>query len=306
MADSRIKLTILRSETQENWQDTGRSMDNTTHVPERTLNNGLKIPCLGYGVYKAAGDELKKALTYALGQGYRLIDTASFYENETIVGDVVKTCGVLREEVFITSKLWPTEFRDPVTALENSLRRLQTDYLDAYLLHWPGLDEKLRLATYEKLLLEQEKGRIRALGVSNFLQVHLVQLHDTFKTWPVINQIEIQPLFQQKDLCSFCKDNHIQIMSWSPLGRGAALEIPQIKEIAMASCHTPAQVILRWQTQIGLIPLPKSIHENRIRENYRIFNFKLTPAQITKINCLELPDLAGRIGKDPLVWPPMD
>lgn len=270
------------------------------------LNDGVVMPIYGYGVYKAVGDELKKALAYAIAAGYRMIDTASFYENEDVVGEAVKTSGLEREGFFITSKLWPTEFKDPVAALDKSLRRLQTDYLDAYLLHWPGLDESLRLSAYEKLLREREKGKIHALGVSNFLQLHLEQIYGNFKLWPPINQIEIHPHYQQKALRDFCGENGIQIMSWSPLGRGGGMEIPQIKQIAEEIGRTPAQVILRWQVQSSLVPLPKSVHDYRIRENAEIFDFELTAAQMAQICELDLPGIDGRIGKDPMLWPPME
>lgn len=271
-----------------------------------SLNNGQKIPAYGYGVYKANGEELKKALLFALQYGYRLIDTASFYENEETVGATLETCAVSREDIFISTKLWPTEFKNPVAALENSLRRLKTDYIDAYLLHWPGLDESLRLKTYEKLMRERESGRIHVLGVSNFLAPHLNQIYENFYEWPAIDQIEVHPRFQQTDLRAFCSAHGIQVLSWSPLGRGAGLEIPQIKKIADETRHAPAQVILRWQLQSALIPLPKSVHESRIRENAEIFDFELTPEQMTQIDALQLPGIEGRIGKDPMLWPPME
>lgn len=273
---------------------------------EISLNDGHRMPAYGYGVYKAEGEELKKALNYAISIGYRLIDTASFYKNEEIVGEVIKTCGVAREKLFITTKLWPTEFRDPLAALERSLKKLDIEYLDAYLLHWPGLDESLRLTTYEKLLQEREKGKIRVLGVSNFLQQHLAQIHDKFGHWPAIDQIEVHPRFQHRDLCDFCAKNGIQVVSWSPLGRGSGMDIPQIKAIAAETRHTAAQIVLRWQIQSGLVPLPKSVHEDRIKENADIFDFELTESQMKQIESLNLPGIEGRIGKDPMSWPPMD
>lgn len=270
------------------------------------LIDGVEMPGYGYGVYKATGEELKKALAYAFAVGYRMIDTASFYENESEVGDAVKTSGLEREQLFIASKLWPSEFRDPVAALDSSLRRLKMDYLDAYLLHWPGLDEGLRLSTYEKLLREREKGKIRVLGVSNFLELHLKEIYDNFKLWPAIDQIEVHPRYQQMDLCDFCVEKGIQVVSWSPLGRGGGLEIPQIRDIAKATHHTPAQVVLRWQVQRGLAPLPKSVHDYRILENAEIFDFELSPAEMAQIYELNLPGIEGRIGKDPMIWPPLE
>lgn len=270
------------------------------------LNDGNVMPGYGYGVYKAHGAELKNALAYAIALGYRMIDTASFYENEAEVGDAVKTSGLEREQLFIASKIWPTEFRDPVAALDGSLRRLKLEYLDAYLLHWPGLDESRRLSTFEKLLREREKGKIRVLGVSNFLELHLNEIYANFKLWPSIDQIEVHPRYQQRDLCDFCVEKGIQVVSWSPLGRGGGLEIPQIKEIAEACHHTPAQVVLRWQVQHGLVPLPKSVHDYRIRENAEIFDFELSGAEMAQIYELNLPGIEGRIGKDPMSYPPLE
>lgn len=267
------------------------------------LRDGQRMPGYGFGVYKAAGDGLYSALLDAFKCGYRYIDTASFYRNEEVVGRAIKASGLGREELFILSKIWPSEFADPAAALERSLSLLGLDYLDGYLMHWPGLDRERRLKTYEYLLHAKADGKIHVLGVSNYLAVHLQELHDRFQLWPDINQIEIHPLFQQKNLCAFCSARDIKVVAWAPLGRGGAMSIPQIEELAAKLHKTPAQVILRWHVQENRIPIPKSVHPDRIRENADVFDFELDDGQTRLIDALDLPDNAGRTGKDPLLWP---
>lgn len=267
------------------------------------LNNGVQMPGFGYGCYKAFGDELYRGLLCALECGYRCIDSAAFYENEREVGKALAAFPLKREELFVVSKIWPCSFAEPVKALDATLRDLRLDYLDGYLLHWPGLDERSRWRAFEILLGEVEKGKIRALGVSNFLKAQLETLYDKFSLWPCINQIEAHPLYQEPELCGFCMERGIQIVSWSPLGRGKGMELPAIREIAEDLRKTPAQIILRWQTQKNYVPIPKSVHPARIKENADIFNFSLSETQMRIIGELNLPDSAGKIGKDPLVFP---
>lgn len=269
------------------------------------LSDGQEMPGYGFGVYKAGGRELVDALAAAFASGYRYIDTAAFYENEKEVGEAIRASGLPREELFILSKIWPSSFSDPEGALESSLRRLGLDYLDGYLLHWPGLDTALRLKAFEALLREQSRGRIRVLGVSNFIGRHLAELHENFGLWATVNQIEVHPLFQQRELCSFCAERGIQVVSWSPLGRGGAVGLPAVREMAAARKRSPAQIVLRWQIQKNLLPIPKSVHPDRIRENADVFDFTLSAGEMAVIDGLELPDNAGRTGKDPLVWPPL-
>lgn len=269
------------------------------------LGDGSAMPGYGYGVYKASGREVVTGMACALACGYRYVDTASFYDNETEVGQAIKNCQLRRDELFIVSKIWPTEFRKPVAALDASLRRLGLERLDGYLLHWPGLDGPARLKVFETLLEERRKGKIGALGVSNFTASHLTELHDNFGIWPAINQIEVHPRYQQRELCAFCADKGIQVVAWSPLGRGGGLAIPEVKDLSRAKGKTPAQIILRWHVQNGLVPIPKSVHDSRIRENSEVFDFALDEEQMRLMNGLELPDNAGRTGRDPLRWPPM-
>lgn len=267
------------------------------------LRSGVEMPGYGFGVYKAHGRELIHAVDYALGCGYRYIDTASFYENEEDLGQALKKCGLPRDQLFVLSKIWPTQFSNPRKALEESLHKLGLERLDGYLLHWPGLNESLRLKTFEYLLEAREKGLIAVAGVSNFLVPHLDELHRHFGIWPDINQIEVHPLFQQKELRKYCREKEIHVVSWSPLGRGHSLALPRIDSIARQVERSPAQVILRWQIQQDLTPIPKSVHEARIRENAQVFDFELDARQMESIDALDLPDHQGRTGKDPMEWP---
>lgn len=263
------------------------------------LNDGKTMPGYGFGCYKAHGDELALALHAASAAGYRMIDTAAFYENEETVGAVLKKL----PPVYLVSKIWPTSFDSPVAALDQSLKKLQRDILDGYLLHWPGRDQRAMLSTWEKLLREQEKGKIGTLGVSNFEIFHLDILHKSFGHWPAVNQIEVHPSYQHRDLCHFCRDKGIAITAWAPLGRGKNLENPGLAEIAKAAGKSPAQIVLRWHIQKNHIAIPKSVHPDRIAANADVFDFSLNDAQMAAIDALEVPNEGGRTGKDPMLWP---
>lgn len=267
------------------------------------LSNNERIPVMGYGCYKAEGSELIAAADYAASIGYSLFDSAAYYNNEKELGEALKKCSVPREKLFIVSKIWPSEFPAAAEALDRTLRDLGLDYLDAYLLHWPGLDEKKRDSAIEALLLEKGKGKIRVLGVSNFLEAHLERFHDQFGFWPPINQIEVHPYFQQRDLCDFCKKHDIRVMAYSPLGRGKGFDNSALTAIAEACNKSVPQVMLRWQIQKKYIPVPKSILPARIKANADIFDFVLTPEQMSRIDALNLPGGEGRVSKDPLVFP---
>lgn len=269
------------------------------------LNSGARMPGYGFGCYKASGPALSLAVREAVACGYRYIDTAAYYRNEAVVGQAVQDCGLPREELFVLSKIWPSDFDAVARALEQSLKRLDLEYLDGCLLHWPGMDSSRRLKAFEILLRLKEQGKIRVPGVSNFLAEHLKQLQENFGFWPALNQIEIHPFFSQSALRSFCADCDIRVISWSPLGRGRDLEHPTVRNLAASLDKTPAQIVLRWHLEKGLLPIPKSVHAERIRENGDVFGFSLNPAQIAALDALELPEGRGRMGPDPLSYPPL-
>lgn len=264
-----------------------------------TLNDQTLMPGYGFGLYKAQGDELSRAIQTAYDCGYRLYDTAAFYQNEDITGHALARWP--REDFYLVSKIWPTDFSHPVRALDQSLARLGQEYLNAYLLHWPGTDERAMLKCWEALTREQEKGKIISLGASNFLAEHLRKINAEFGVWPPMNQIEAHPRYQQPRLCDFCAAKGIAVMAWSPIGRGSDLDNPELVKIAQDTGKTTAQVILRWHVQHNRVPLPKSVHADRIRSNADIFGFTLTAEQMRAIDNLD-QGLAGRRGADPLVF----
>lgn len=265
-----------------------------------TLNDGSAIPGFGFGCYKAFGQELIKAVQCALDVGYRYIDSAAYYNNEPDVGAALEASGIPRERLYVLSKLWPLHFDAPEKHLEQTLRDLRLEYVDGYLLHWPGTSREKRLNAYEALLRLKARGKIRSLGVSNFLGEHLEEIHDAFGAFPSINQIEVHPFYQQKALCEFCMARGVQVVSWGPLGRAASLAHPIITGLAQKHARTPAQIVLRWHVEKGYVPIPKSVHESRIGENSDVFGFRLS---VEDMRSLEGLDGQGvHIGKDPRVY----
>lgn len=258
------------------------------------LNNGVKMPGFGLGVYKVEdGDAVVKSVKAAISYGYRSIDTASFYDNETGVGKAIKESEVSRDELFITSKVWNEEqgYESTLQAFERSLDKLGLDYLDLYLIHWP-VKGKFK-DTWKAMEALHEAGKVRAIGVSNFHIQHLRTLLSDCNVKPVINQVEYHPHLAQIELKAFCEKEHIQLEAWSPLKRGQLLDEPVINELAEKHGKSPAQVILRWDVQNDVITIPKSIHEKRIKENADIFDFTLTEADMEKLNDLNINDRSG-------------
>ncbi len=262
------------------------------------LNQGGEIPWFGLGVYQLPNDSSTvKLVRSAIAQGYRSIDTAKIYENERSVGEAIRECGVKREEIFVTTKLWNDDMRsgEVGAAFERSLKLLGLDYVDLYLLHWPVKGSIVRSwRVLEKL---QRSGRIKAIGVSNHLREHLEELLASAEIVPAVNQIEFHPRLQSRALVEFCQEKGIVVEAWSPLMQGGeVLRDPVLKEIARAHGKTVAQVILRWILQAGVVAIPKSAREERVRENADIFDFALSESEMAAIRGL---DRGQRVGPDP-------
>ncbi|NOU91634.1 aldo/keto reductase [Paenibacillus sp. LMG 31456] len=261
-----------------------------------TLHNGVKMPWLGLGVWKTKdGDEVIQAVKSAIQAGYRSIDTAAAYGNEEGVGVGIKQAGVSRDELFITTKVWNADqgYDSTLKAFEESRKKLGLEVIDLYLIHWPVKGKyKDTWRAMEKLYKD---GAVRAIGVSNFHTHHLKDVISESDTVPMVNQIEYHPLLSQQELRTFCNSNQIQLEAWSPLMQGN-LDNPLISELATQYGKSPAQIILRWDIQNGVVTIPKSINENRIRENSEIFDFNLSEDDVARINALNKNQ---RFGPDP-------
>jgi len=263
------------------------------------LNSGHEIPQLGFGVFLTPdGKTTEDAVTWALETGYTHIDTAKIYGNEESVGKAMKDSGISRENIFLTTKLWNEDIRrkNTLPAFEASLKRLGTDYVDLYLIHWPVDNRDIAWTEMEKLY---EAGRIRSIGVSNFQIHHIEELEKIWKIVPAVNQIESNPYFQNQELIDYCLGRGIQVEVWSPLGGSDTSDIrkdPVIKKIADKYGKSISQVILRWHIQRDVIVLAKSTHKEYIEENYNIFDFELTDEDMQTINSLER---GTRVGADP-------
>ncbi|WP_425590316.1 aldo/keto reductase [Fictibacillus enclensis] len=275
-------------------------MDN--HLQDTTtLHNGVKMPWFGLGVFKVEeGPELVNAVKAAIKNGYRSIDTAAIYENEEGVGTGIKEglaeAGLSREDLFVTSKVWNSElgYEKTIAAYEESLRKLNLEYLDLYLIHWP-VEGKFKDA-WRALETLYKEGKVKAIGVSNFQIHHLEELMKDAEIKPMINQVEYHPKLTQKELQEYCKSQGIQLEAWSPLMQGQLLDHPVLKEIADAHQKSVAQVILRWDLQNGVVTIPKSTKEHRIIQNSQVFDFELTSAEMNQIDALN-ENL--RVGPDP-------
>ncbi|MFV5998350.1 aldo/keto reductase [Streptomyces sp. NPDC056231] len=260
-----------------------------TSVPTVTFNNGVEIPQLGFGVFQVPDDETTAAVTAALETGYRSIDTAAIYGNETGVGRALAASGLPREDLFITTKLWNAEqgYDATLRAFDASLAKLGLDYVDLYLIHWPAPARDLYRDSWRALERLAEEGRIRAAGVSNFQPGHLLRLLDGATLTPVVNQIELHPGLQQAELRAFHAERKIATEAWSPLAQGAVLDHPVIGELAAKYGKSPAQVVIRWHLQLGNIVIPKSVTPARIRENFDVFGFELTADEMQAVAALD-------------------
>ena len=261
------------------------------------LNNGLKMPWLGFGVYQIKeGESVGNAVKCALEAGYRSIDTAAVYGNEQGVGKAIQESGIPREDIFLTTKVWNDDLRKKRTlqAFEESLEKLQTDYVDLYLVHWPVAD--FYLEAWSAMEEIYNSGRAKAIGVSNFLISHLQDIMKEGNVVPVVNQIEFHPYLVQPELLQFCKNHHIQVEAWSPLMQGQVVTVPAIREMAKKYNKTTAQIVLRWNLQHGVITIPKSVNPNRIIKNRQIFDFELSQGDVKILDAL---DRGKHFGPDP-------
>ena len=258
------------------------------------LHNGLEMPMVGLGVWQMKdADEAKNAVKSAIAAGYRSIDTAAVYENEESVGLGVKESSVPREELFITSKVWNADqgYDSTLKAFEESLKRLDMDYLDLYLIHWP-VEGKYN-DTWKAMERLYSEGVVKSIGVSNFHQHHLEDLMANGKEKPVVNQVETHPRLNQAALKAFCKEQGIALEAWSPLGQGKLLNEEILKQLGEKYNKSAAQVILRWHLQNGTIIIPKSVHEKRIKENADLFDFELSTDDMSKVDELNHDERFG-------------
>ena len=256
----------------------------------KVLNNGVKMPSIGFGTYKSGNDEeTAKIIKYALKIGYRQIDTASFYGNEVGIGNGIKESGINREDIFLVTKLWNDDhgYDKTIEAFNKSLERLQVDYIDLYLVHWPN---KLNSETWKAFEYLYKTGKVKSIGVCNFKIGHLEELKKTAQIMPMVNQIEIHPQSSKNDMLSYCEENNIQLVAWSPIMRGKLFSNELMIDLSEKYKKTIAQIILRWHMQRGVIPIPKSSNEERIKENLSIFDFELSNDDMMIIDLLNEGD----------------
>jgi 2,5-diketo-D-gluconate reductase A len=269
-----------------------------TAVPNITLNNGVEIPQLGFGVFQIPPDQTKDATLSALEVGYRHIDTAEMYGNEKEVGEAVRASGIDRDEIFVTSKLnnGYHAYDDALHAFDQSLKDLDIGHLDLFLVHWPLPGVGDYVETWKAMEKIYESGRVRAIGVSNFQPHHLRRIHGETSVTPAVNQVEIHPYLTNEEVRAFDTEHGIATEAWSPIAQGKVLDDPTIVRIAEGLGRTPAQVTLRWHLQRGDIVFPKSVTRSRVEENFDVFSFELPPGAMADITAL---DRHERTGPDP-------
>lgn len=260
------------------------------------LNNEIEIPILGFGTWDLRGKTALNAILWALEFGYRLIDTASLYGNEKEVGEAIKASTLSREEIFITTKVWETNmgYQNTLNAFQKSLNRLNIDYIDLYLIHWPRAK---RLDTWRAMEELYQQKSVKAIGVSNFTISHLKQLLNNSEVVPVVNQVEFSPFLYQKELLGFCRDHDIKVEAYAPLTRTVKFDNPTLHEISEKYNKTPAQILLRWGIQHKLIEIPKSSSKKHIKENTEIFDFEI---EVNDMKILDNLDERFRAVEDPV------
>jgi 2,5-diketo-D-gluconate reductase A len=263
-----------------------------------TLNNGIEIPQLGFGVFQIPPDQTVEAVSTALRSGYRHIDTAQMYRNEQQVGEAIAKSGLDPTDVFVTSKLNNNHhaYDDALASFDESLDKLGLERVDLFLIHWPLPTRGGFMDAWRALEAIYASGRARAIGVSNFQPHHLRRLHEQAQVPPAVNQIELHPFFTQDELRAFDAEHDIATEGWSPIAQGRVLDDPTIAAIGREHDRTPAQIVLRWHVQLGHVVFPKSVTPDRMKENFNIFDFELTTSEIGLISAL---DRGERTGPDP-------
>ncbi|GAA2178390.1 aldo/keto reductase [Brooklawnia cerclae] len=269
-----------------------------------TLNSGFDIPQLGFGVFRVPSAQTERVVSEALEVGYRHIDTAAIYGNEDGVGAAIESSGIPRDELFVTTKLWNDRQSgdQPLDAIRESLDKLRLDYVDLYLTHWPTPAKDTYSHAWSKLIEIRDAGLSRSIGVSNHLPEHLDRIVKDTGVVPAVDQIELHPAYQQRDVVAWAQANGTRIEAWGPLGQGKypLFENPAVADAAAAHDATPAQVVIRWHLQKGVIVFPKSTHKARMAENLDVFGFELTADEIAGIDALDPGDGSGRVGSHPL------
>lgn len=266
--------------------------------PVIKLHDGNMMPQLGLGVWQAKHDDARRAAVKALEVGYRSIDTAAIYKNEAEIGQALQESAVPREDIFITTKLWNDAQNNVAQALESSLQKLQLDRVDLYLMHWPRPEKGQFVAAWKEMIALQQQGLTRSIGVCNFNESHLKTLLDETGVAPVINQVELHPLMQQRTLHAWNALHQIQTESWSPLAQGGegVFDTAIVRQLASKYGKTPAQIVIRWHLDNGLVVIPKSVTPERIAENFAVFDFRLEKTELSEMAKL---DSGKRLGPDP-------
>ncbi len=266
-----------------------------------TLSNGVEMPGIGFGTWKAKdGADAYDSIIEALKAGYRHIDTAAMYRNEASVGKAVKECGLKREDIFVTSKVWNKNrgYEKTLAAFEKTLATMELDYLDLYLIHWPAIPlqfedwDEINLGTWKALIELYKAGKIKAIGVANFYPKHLESLMKT-EVPPMVNQIEYHPGYTQDDVVKYCQDNGIVVQGWSPLGNGAVLGSEFLAEIAAKYNKSVAQICIRYAVQNGIVPLPKSVTPSRIAANLDVYDFEISEEDMKAIAAMPETGFSG-------------